>query len=318
VTTVRHSFSIVVATRDRQRLLARTLQALTALRWPHDRLEIIIVDNGSVDGTQAVVKRAAGRTGAPPVQYCCVERPGKSYAVNEGLRRSSGDLIALTDDDAQPEPGWLESLASAFDDTGADFVAGRMRPVWEIVPPRWISPAVHGAIAISDNGDRRVAIVHGGNEGIVPIGANMAIRRQVFEKLGGLRVDLGKLEGSLRTGEDHELFLRMLQAGCRGTYEPTAVVHHWVPATRLTRHYFRRWFYQNGRDVARLERAFPSGIPRVLGVPRFLGRQAVIDVWSVAFDTMKGDQAGRFRAGTRLAWFAGHVREVWFGDPQAQ
>lgn len=300
------SFSVIVATRNRRVLLEQTLQALAAQDWPRERLEILVVDNGSTDGTRAVVERAAATF--PSIRYSRVETPGKSFAVNAALAASTGDLIALTDDDVRPEPDWLQQLAATFEATGADFIAGRVRPIWEVPPPAWLSPALYGVIAVPDNGDHRIDIGHGGSTSVVPIGANMAVRQSAMQRIGGLRTDFGKLEGSLRTGEDHDLYLRMLRAGLRGVYEPAAVVHHWVPAARLRKSYFLRWYWQNGQDVARLERTYPSDVPHVLGVPRYLVRQAAQDgVTSVrAVGT-----ARRFEAVSRLVWFGGLLKSAW-------
>jgi glycosyltransferase involved in cell wall biosynthesis len=316
VTTDVHTFSVVIATRNREALLAVTLQAIAAQDWPADRVEVIVADNGSTDGTPRVVAAAGQRRGAPLVRYLFVDEPGKSAAVNQALALASGDLIALTDDDVRPEPDWLRRLAAAFDETGADFVAGRVRPLWEAPPPAWLSPAVYGVLAIPDNGDRRLPLTID-SQPVVPIGANMAVRRSVVAAIGGLHVELGKLEGTLRTGEDHEFFLRMLHAGFTGIYEPTAVVHHRVGAERLHREYFRRWLHQNGRDVARLDRVYPA--PRVASLfktPRYLWRQAAADGAAALSAAARGDCARRFSASARLVWFAGYVRESWFGSPQ--
>jgi glucosyl-dolichyl phosphate glucuronosyltransferase len=305
--------SVIIATRNRQRLLAQTLDALAAQRWPASCTEIIVADNGSTDATRAVVDAAAARPFAATIRYLHVATPGKSHAVNAALELAHGDLIAFTDDDVQPEPPWLESLVAAVERSGADFVAGRMRPIWEVEPPRWLSSALHGVLAIADNGDRRLPLMRGLNDHIVPIGANMAVRRHVLQRLGGLHTGLGKLDGSLRTGEDHELYLRMLHAGCRGAYEPTAIVGHWVPRERLVRGYFRRWLYQNGRDVARLETAYAAHARHLLGVPRWLWRQSAVDVRTAVAATIARDPAERVAASLRVLWFAGYVRQTWFG-----
>jgi len=308
-----HTFSVVIATRNRQALLAETLQALSAQDWPADAFEVIVADNGSNDETAAVVAEAARRRGAPLLRYLFVPEPGKSTAVNQALPLANGDFIAFTDDDVRPERDWLTRFAAAFAETRADFVAGRVRPAWEATPPDWVSPAVYGVIAVPENGDSRLDIT-AGHAQVVPIGANMAVRRSVIGHIGGLRVDLGKLEGSLRTGEDHEFFLRMLHAGFRGIYEPTAVVHHRVGTERMDRGYFRRWLHQNGRDVARLDHVYSRrGVSRLLGVPRYLWRQAVFDSVDAAGAALRGDRAVQFGSSGRLIWFAGYVRETWFG-----
>jgi glucosyl-dolichyl phosphate glucuronosyltransferase len=306
--------SIVIATHNRSALLEQTLGALARQRWPADRLEIIVSDNGSTDGTRAVVERAAGLPGGVPVHYLFVGQPGKSHAVNAALQVTRGEIIAFTDDDVQPDPEWIPALARAFEETNADFAAGRIRPIWEIEPPRWMSPSLYGVLAIPDNGSARLPIAADRPTQVMPIGANMAVRAAVIARLGGLRTDLGKLAGSLRTGEDHEFFLRLLHAGCRGVYEPGALVGHVVPADRLKRGYFRRWLYQNGRDVARLERAYATSARFMFGVPRYLWRALIADTVSAVGASIEGDDARRFASALRVLWFAGYLRESWLGQ----
>ena len=304
--------SIVIATKNREALLDETLAALAAQQWPRDRFEVLVADNGSTDGTQAVVQSAARRAGAPRMIYRYVATPGKSYAVNALFEEVNGDLIALTDDDVFPEPDWLEHVAKAFEETGADFLAGRILPRWESEPPHWLSSALYGVLAIPDNGGRRLTLAPGADgKDIIPVGANMAVRTSVVRHIGGLRHDLGKLSGTLRTGEDHEFFLRMVRAGYRGVYEPAAVVRHFVPRERLERSYFRRWLYQNGQDVSRLEASHTGSVRRLLGVPRYLWRQAAVDTVSMIKAGVAGDPRQRFAASTRLIWFSGYIRDSW-------
>ena len=306
--------SVIIATRNRRALLSRTLDALLGQRWPAGRFEVVVADNGSTDATRMIVERAAARPSAPYIQYLFVARPGKSHAVNAALDLARGDILAFTDDDVRPDPDWLQAIVEALAREGRGFVAGRVLPEWETAPPPWMSPAVYGVLAIPDNGTRRIDIEDRGSD-IMPIGTNMAVRRAVVDRVGGLRTDLGKIEGSFRTGEDHEFFLRMLDAGCRGVYEPDAVVHHWVPAARLDRRYFRKWLYQNGRDVARLESSYPDSRRRVLGVPGYLWRQAASDACAATREAVRGDCARRFAATARLRWLGGYLRESWLGSP---
>lgn len=307
--------SVVIATRNRERLLAETLRSLVAQQWPRERFEIIVADNGSTDGTRAVVESSSALPDAPRVRYLYVAQPGKSFAVNAAFELAgtadtkvddARHIIALTDDDVRPEPTWIASLCAAFQETGADFVAGRVFPLWEVEPPAWMSPSLYGVLAIPDGGDQRLHITSDQHR-VVPIGANMAVRAAVVARIGGLRTDLGKLEGTLRTGEDHDFFLRMLASGCRGVYEPSAVVRHWVPRERLDRTYCRKWLYQNGRDVARLEATHAPAVKRLLGVPRYLWRQTAENIARV----VSLHPATRFAASTRVLWFAGYLRERW-------
>jgi glycosyltransferase involved in cell wall biosynthesis len=304
------TFSVVIATRNRARLLQLTLRALLAQTWPRDRIEIIVADNNSSDETAAMVA-AVAREAEVVVRYVFVEPLGKSHAINQAVALATGDVIAYTDDDVQPDPSWLSQLALAFDETGADFVAGRILPTWEAPKPEWLLPELFGVIAVPDNGCRRESIDRFACNGPMPLGANMAVSRRVVSQLGGLREDLGKLDGTLQGAEDHEYFLRMVHAGFTGIYEPSATVRHWVPASRLTRDYFRRWLYRNGRDTARVEHAFPSRAVQLGGVPRYLWRQAALNLWAGLVALASGDSPRRSCAVMRFLWFCGYVRERW-------
>jgi glycosyltransferase involved in cell wall biosynthesis len=299
--------SVIIATRDRASLLAETLDALQAQEYPPEAMEIVLVDNASTDDTPEVMARAERRG---PVAIVSVREPraGKSHALNTALSHARGDLLVFTDDDVLPSPRWIAAYVRAFGETGADYAAGRILPLWEATPPSWMSPSLYGVLAVPDGGAARLPLGKGVNEQIMPIGANMAVRRSVVDRIGGWNPTLGKLQGTLRTGEDHEFALRLMAARCRGVYEPDAWVRHRVPAERLELDYFRRWFYENGIIVAGLERDYPTTNRYVLNVPRYLWRRAAGDLAAVARGTLLRDRRRTTAARMRLGWFAGYVR----------
>ena len=134
----------------------------------------------------------------------------------------------------------------------------------------------------------------------------------MLDRIGGWRTDLGKLRGTLRTGEDHELFLRLVHAGrARRLRTHRGRAPSAFPATRLERPYFRRWFYGNGRTVAQLETEYPTTARRLAGVPRYLWRTAAADAWNAVRGAVARNPAARFAGTTRLIWFAGFLREAW-------
>lgn len=305
--------SVIIATHNRRRLLAETLDALARQDWPPDRFEVLVVDNASTDGTSEMAAGVAAARDLPAVRLLREERPGKSHAMNRAVAAARGAILACTDDDVRPDPGWVRAIAEAMEETGADFVVGRIRPRWETAPPAWVSPRLYGVLAVPDNGPDRFEIRAGLNEHAMPIGANMAVRADVVRRIGGWRADLGKLRDTLRSGEDHEFYLRMLRAGMRGVYEPRASVAHFVPADRLRRAYFIRWLHDNGRVVSAIEREFPTTSRYVLGVPRYLWRQAAGELARLGRPGRGGRDANRFVSLTRLSWFLGYLRGAWQG-----
>jgi glycosyltransferase involved in cell wall biosynthesis len=302
--------SIVIATRDRATLLRDTLAALARQHDPGTPVEIMVVDNASVDATREVETEAAAQL-PWPVHYLYEERSGKSYALNSALERVRGDVLVFTDDDVLPEPGWLAAYAAALAETGADYAVGRILPLWEAPRPAWMSPALYGVLAVPDGGTRRLTISDAMNDEIMPLGANMAVRRHVLDRIGGWDTSLGKLQGTLRTGEDHEFALRMASAGFVGVYEPTAAVQHRVPGERLQLSYFRRWFYDNGGVEASLEDRYPTTPHYVCRVPRHLWREAVLELLGVLRAAVTLDRGSLVARWMRLAWFAGYVRTRW-------
>lgn len=302
--------SVVIATRDRAELLEGTLESLRRQESPGCPVEILVVDNGSIDATPEIVETAA-RLSAVPIVYLTESKPGKSHALNTAVGRARGDLLVFTDDDVLPSPGWLAAYARSFSETGADYAAGRILPFWEALPPRWLSPELYGVLAIPDGGTRRLQMSQGTNEHIMPLGANMAVRRHVLDRVGGWNPELGKLKGTSRTGEDHEFALRVAAAGYGGIYEPEASVLHRVPADRLRLGYFLQWFYDNGGIEARLEQDYPSTDRYMFSVPRYRWRMAFGDLGAAIWGALTGN-APRATAGVmRLAWFVGYLRGRW-------
>ena len=302
--------SVIIATRDRASLLAQTLEALITQEPVGQPFEIVVVDNASVDDTPAAIESAARRA-AVPVVHLSETKSGKSHALNTALLRARGDILIFTDDDVIPSPTWLASYAAAFRETDADFVVGRILPRWEVPPPSWMSEAFYGPLGIPDGGPQRKVLAQGVNEEIMPIGANMGVRRHVVERVGGWNPNLGKLQGTLRTGEDHEFALKMLSAGFRGVYEPNAYIWHWVPASRLRLAYHRRWFYDNGAIVAGLEEEYPSTQHYLFGVPRYLWRHVARNVLLTAWGILTWNTRRATAGEMQLAWFAGYLRGRW-------
>jgi glucosyl-dolichyl phosphate glucuronosyltransferase len=299
--------SVIVATRDRAGLLASTLEALAQQRDPGCPFEILVVDNASVDRTPEIIADAARRSPVPLV-YLHEARPGKSHALNFAVTQARGDILVFTDDDVLTSPGWLSAYASAFAETDADFAVGRIFPLWEAEPPPWLSPALYGVLAVPDGGSERLRLSKGMHEEIMPLGANMAVRRRVLDRIGGWNPNLGKLKGTLRTGEDHEFALKMVAAGYRGVYEPQASVLHRVPADRLRFNYFQRWFHDNGAIEALLEQVYPTTGRYLLGVPRYMWRQAATDVAVMIGTAATGNIKRATACEMRLAWFVGFMK----------
>lgn len=257
--------SIIVCTYNRADSLAVTLRALAAQRVPaHVGWEVVVVDNNSRDRTAEVVGEAA-RAFPGSLRYCHEPRQGLSHARNRGIGEARGRVLMFTDDDVCPESDWVAQLLEGMRAHGADAVGGYIAPNWEASPPAWLTERFHGflAIRVDESGPRPIV-----QREDLPFGANMAFRREVFDRVGPFDVRRGRKGNVLSSGEDWELFERVLAAGLRVVYLPRARVSHRVEAERVRRGYFRRWRFQSSRNIAQ-SRGVP-GQRRILGVPPYL------------------------------------------------
>lgn len=277
--------TILICTYNRATLLRETLAAFATMSAPDQcDVEIIVVDNNSTDNTARVVADAARRS---PFRIVSLHesRQGKSFALNRGLEVARGDIIALTDDDVWPDRDWLRGIVERFRERDVTFVFGKVLPRWGAVPPPELltPPAqdIWGPLALVDYGDDPVEYRPELTGQRLPIGANLAFAREALITVGGWRTDLGKVDNTLTSGEDHEIFCRLRRFGLySGLYDPAIMVRHYVPERRLTRQYFRQWFYWSGKTHAlMLEELYPQidmhQVPRIAGMPRFLWRQTL-------------------------------------------
>ena len=202
--------SVIVPAHDAARLLPRMLRALAAQELDGGH-EVIVVDDGSSDGTAAVAE-AAG------VRVLRRERPGGPGAArNDGAAVAAGEALAFLDADCVPAPGWLSAGAAALDDAG--LVQGRVEPDPD---------AERGAF------DRTLWVTRA--TGLFE-SANLFVRRQVFERLGGFDPGLRELAGD-HFGEDVILGWRARRAGVETAFCDGALAYHAVfprPAAEFVR-----------------------------------------------------------------------------------
>ena len=321
------SATILICTYNRARLLRETLASLRHLVPPAGcTLETIVVDNNSSDDTKQVVAEAGERVVNGTIRYLAESRQGKSFALNTGLAHATGDIVALTDDDVLAATDWLARIVENFRTRDITFVFGKVLPRWTTTPaPELLTlraQDIWGPLAIVDYGDDPAEYLADNTGQRLPIGANLAFAREVLVAIGGWRTDLGKVNNTLISGEDHEIFMRLRRFGLyRGHYDPKVSVRHYVPASRLTRKYFRQWFYWSGKTHAlMLDDLYPSldlsRVPRFFGVPRFLYRQAAEQGWRYVKRLGRQDALALLIEEVRLLQFAGLLSGCWKAHTQ--
>jgi cellulose synthase/poly-beta-1,6-N-acetylglucosamine synthase-like glycosyltransferase len=198
--------TVVLCSRDRPDQLAAALPGVRAALGPEDRA--VVVDSASSTPATREVAEAAG------FEVVRAHRPGLSHARNVGVAHAATPVVAFTDDDCSPDPGWLDAIGAHFADPAVGFVTGRVGSTAEggsgnsvldrAAPERYRAPRDPAGIG------------HG---------ANMAFRVRALEQAGAFDEQLGA-GGPLRSGEDADMLYRVLAAGWHGVYEPGALVTH--------------------------------------------------------------------------------------------
>lgn len=240
------SISVVVATYKRPDLIGSCLDALGSQTLPP--LEVIVVDQSPDTRTREVV---ASRSIHAPIRYLHSDVAGVSLARNTGFRAAQGAVVAITDDDALPEPAWLEALLRAFAASSPrpGLVGGRILPLWEGERPPWFPAAREYLLPIFDlEGELRPF-----PEGSLPMTVNVAIDRSVFERLGGFDESVGPQTGWKISGEDSLFAWRALEAGVPIWYQPDAVVRHRVPKERMRRGFLLERSFNEGTSLMHIE-----------------------------------------------------------------
>jgi glycosyltransferase involved in cell wall biosynthesis len=279
---------VIIPTYNRQELLKLTLDSLLAATIPVGlEVRVTVVDNNSKDATRQVVEDYMGRYDGR-LSYLFESQQGRSPALNTGIASTNGDLVGMIDDDEEVEEHWYERVYAAFTENTVDFIGGACVPKWGAQLPAWLPRDHPGVIGLIDGG-QRVAVYGKDYPGIL-MGGNAVLTRSIFEKVGLYDTSLGRAGARLMSGEDQDMFQRLMTAGANGLYLPDLIIYHHIPPERLTRSYFRRWCFWNGVSLGLIDRERQSPVTYLCGVPRYLYGKAARGMLSVTRELLSRDK----------------------------
>lgn len=236
-TGYRPSVTVLVACKDEATVVERLVESLVALDYPSDRLECLVVDDGSTDGTGELLDAVTAGT-----EVRCVHRPpasggGKAGALNAGLALASGEVTIVFDADHRPRPDVVARLVRHFADPAVAAVQGRCEignpddaPITQLVAIDYLA-----GYLVNEYGRQAMfgLPAYGG--------ANCAVRTSALVELGGWN--------TASVTEDTDLTLRVLLSGRRVRYDVTAVdVEEGV--TTLGRYWRQRYRWARGHQQA--------------------------------------------------------------------
>lgn len=236
-------FSLVVCTRDRATSLKRMLDSVVAAKKPSRSWEIIIVDNGSSDRTQDVIRKYVNRL---PIHSVIAPLPGLSNARNVGVGESRGKFIVWTDDDVTIDSDFLCAYAERFSsDTENVVFGGFARPVYEQPTKSWLlknEQELTALLAIRDSTHRRCL-----ERDYLPFGLNFAVRADV-QRSFLYDPSLGVAPGRRRGGEEIAVISSILESGYGGVWVWNAKVQHHIPLVRQRARYVWSYYRASGFD----------------------------------------------------------------------
>lgn len=213
--------SVIIVNWNRRELLRACLDSL--LSQEQNEFEIILVDNGSTDGSAQMAESRLAAADVPLHVIRNTENRGFCAANNQGIAAARGQLVALLNNDAEAEPGWLAALARAFCQRADIGMAASKILVYE--DPRRIDKVGHLIYPDGQNRGRGTGATDHGQfdcqeEILWPDGCAAMYRKSMLDQIGGFDEDF------FAYGDDAELGLRARIAGWRCLYVPDAVVRH--------------------------------------------------------------------------------------------
>jgi O-antigen/teichoic acid export membrane protein/GT2 family glycosyltransferase len=305
--TVTPDVSVVVPTYNRASRVAGLLAALRQQECAGIALEILVVDNGSTDGTQPVVQCAAAID--PRVRYMLEPLQGASHARNTGIAAATGAIVAFVDDDVVPAADWVRQLKRAFEEhPEVDCIGGRVEPSWPVRIPHWAACGHDAPLALQVN---RPAHFDAEHASACLITANFAVRRSVLAEVGGFAPEFQR-------DEDREFNLRLWRAGKQGLFVDAVRVVARIDPDRLTKQYYRRWYETTATNHARLRyreivdrngRLVPPMTDRTMfGVPAFLYKDCALETIRWADRLIRGRSTDAFYHECRVRYFFSYIR----------
>ncbi|MBP1598974.1 MAG: hypothetical protein H6Q05_4351 [Acidobacteria bacterium] len=234
--------SVVICSYNRAQTLGPAIESAACQKLDAAlSFEVVIVDDGSTDGTDQVVQRTAKRSPVP-VRYIKGSGEGVPFARNRGVQEARGEWIAFFDDDQIAEDGWLNELILTAEETGAQIVGGVRRLQFMGEDPPRLGPLTREILGEKYYGPHRCRV----NRFTLACTGNVLIRRQLFVHIGQFDTDMH------RGMTDIDWMRRALDAGVPSWYSPHAVVRHLIPLHRLSEDYLKWTCLRVGTNLSHI------------------------------------------------------------------
>lgn len=256
--------SILLPTRKNIHILQRSLENFRQINSSDIEWEIIVIDNIGDMETREIVEKYSDQL---PLKYILEEKKGKNNALNAGLDKASGELLAFVDDDILVSNNWLQEIWKGQQRWRSnDIFGGRILPLFpdnKLPDLDMDDPFVKGAFAIAD-----WDIKEGEYEPDMVWGGNMAVRARIFRQGNIFNAHIGPCGTNYIMGSETEFTRRMFRQGHIPVFLPGVQVLHIIREEQLEPDWLFKRSFRAGRGSA-----IRTGKPRVkqfLNIPRFM------------------------------------------------
>jgi glycosyltransferase involved in cell wall biosynthesis len=294
--------TVCICTHNRPAYLRDCLEGLCRQTVSPCQFEVLVVDSASTSDAAAQMARMVSKV--PNARLLRVDQPGVSFARNAGAFAANGEYIAYIDDDAIPEPDWIEQILRVVTERQPAMIGGRILPHWEAPLPEWWPLGLRGTLSIIEfegQGEYRAGDLPAALE---PYGANMVVHLPALRAIGGFGHNSGRVGKALLSDEEVQLAWRLQAAGYSARYDSRIVVHHQIQAARLTPCWLLSRLYWQGVSTVLTRRLLNHRgsvwreLPRRLAVMALLSPSGLLPL----------DSRHLLACRWRLAYAAGFVR----------
>ena len=252
-------YSILLSTLNRADLIAETLKSFEQLVVDNCEVQFVIVDNGSTDETQRVLREWESRL---PLLSIYEPTAGKNICLNRAIEHATGDYVIFTDDDVVADPNWITAYHAAVKRWPEELLfGGAITPRFPPGTPTWVATASsRHAVLYSEYSPA-------GKEGpteSIPIGPNMMVKQSVFERF---RFDesIGPAGKNYAMGSETEFLVRVkANTKCNYMFVPESHVQHVVRDEQITEKWIAGRAFRAGRGMAR---SITTDRLKIAGVP---------------------------------------------------
>ncbi len=303
-----YMITLAICTWNRCELLSQTLEQIIRVNVPKDICwELLVIDNNCSDNTGEVLSRFKDIL---PLRIVIETTSGLSVARNRAIEEAKYDWLIFIDDDVLLDIDFIEQYVFAIQDRGREvaFFGGQIQPWFPVEPDPILAKAIptvaNGFCGVNLNCNRPIRDLSDGT----PFGANMAVNRC---NLGNIRFDpnLGVKKHSRLTGEEVDVFARLLKAGQTGYWLSGPRLKHYVDPKRLKLSYLTLHLYGLGRSSVIID-GIPEG-RKIFGIPVRTIKNCLSFGFEIIYGWIKRDKL-RFYKGINLFFIqVGMAHESW-------